>query len=186
MNALYSNDTELSSTAPISTDSVTTVRKVDHLTRDFQVIGLNSNTAQSPMKPVGNNNSGEQDAHMTEEPLEKAAAVQSVAANENKGMEEASTKPSSELSMVELSTEPPSVPHVELKATALEELAKNLETIGDKYRSLDNSVKDFDMIAFKVLVPPIEKSSYVIGMVEDINRISDSDFYLTLLIMGKN
>lgn len=190
------NDTDRSSTG-YSTDSmITVVGKVDHLARDFEVIGLNSNTGQSPVKPVIDNNNGETDADMKEEPLEKATTEQAAVANEE-NMNESPMQPSLESSLnpsIEPSMNSAMAPPMESssvlsstepKGTALEELAKNLEIIGDKYRSLDDTIKDFDMIAFKVLVPPCEKSNYVIGMVEDINRISDKDFYLTLLIMGE-
>lgn len=70
---------------------------------------------------------------------------------------------------------------------ALEQLAKNLETIG-KYRDMHNDVNEMDMIAFKVFTPNFEKSDYIIALVESIigrSNLEQQDFDLTLQIMGK-
>lgn len=76
---------------------------------------------------------------------------------------------------------------LEKPESALEQLAKNLETIG-KYKNIDNDVKEMDMIAFKIFTPNFEKSDYVIGLVESIigrNAPEQHDFDLMLQIMGK-
>lgn len=76
---------------------------------------------------------------------------------------------------------------LEKPESALEQLAKNLETIG-KYKDIDNDVKEMDMIAFKIFTPNFEKSDYVIGLVESIigrNAPEQQDFDLMLQIMGK-
>lgn len=78
-------------------------------------------------------------------------------------------------------------PSLEKPESALEQLAKNLETIG-KYKNIDNDVKEMDMIAFKIFTPNFEKSDYVIGLVESIigrNAPEQHDFDLMLQIMGK-
>lgn len=70
---------------------------------------------------------------------------------------------------------------------ALEQLAKNLETMG-KYRDLDNDIKEMDMLAFKVFTPSFQKSDYVIGLVETIigkDNVEQQDYDLALQIMGK-
>lgn len=77
---------------------------------------------------------------------------------------------------------------VDRQETALENLAKNLETIG-KYKDMQNDVKEMDMIAFKVFTPDFVKSNYVIGLVEAVigkNAPEQQDYDLTLLIMGKS
>lgn len=76
---------------------------------------------------------------------------------------------------------------LEKPESALEQLAKNLETIG-KYKDIDNDVKEMDMIAFKIFTPNFEKSEYVIGLVESIigrNAPEQQDYDLMLQIMGK-
>lgn len=68
--------------------------------------------------------------------------------------------------------------------SALEQLAKNLETIG-KYKELIEEAKPNDIIAFKVFTPNFDKSEYVIGMVESINaRNNPNDYDLILSIMA--
>lgn len=70
---------------------------------------------------------------------------------------------------------------------ALELLAKNLETSGN-YKDMHNDMKEFDMIAFRVLTKECEKSDYVIGLVECIiGKMTDEqqDYELELQIMGK-
>lgn len=70
--------------------------------------------------------------------------------------------------------------------SALENLAKNLETIG-KYRELQSDVKVHDMIAFKVMTADFQISDYVIGMIEELHGdTSDPSYDLTLLIMGES
>lgn len=68
--------------------------------------------------------------------------------------------------------------------SALEQLAKNLETVG-KYKELIEEAKPNDIIAFKVFTPNFEKSGYVIGLVESINIRNDpNDYDLILSIMA--
>lgn len=135
--------------------------EVDHLTRDLQIIGLNGNKPLETSVNNNNNNSGE-DAKIGDK-TEKTPNIESQVITE-----EIESNPASE----------------EPKETALEQLAKNLETVG-KYRTLDNDIKDYDMIAFKVFKPTFEMSNYVIAMVEEINRNEGTDYDLVLLIMGK-
>lgn len=146
---------------PFSQDP--TVRKeseVEHLARDLQVIGLNSGIGQTPPKQAQDEQSSP-----SARPDAKALANEIAEPNEAKGNEAA-----------EQSAEP--------NESALERLARNLEAIG-KYRALDNDVKEFEMVAFKVFAPTFQMSNYVIGMVEAINRKTADDFDLTMLIMGK-
>lgn len=149
---------------PRQSSTLPTVKKeieVDHLSRDLQIIGLNGNTPLEKLVNNNNNNSDE-DAKInnkTEENqiIEKQVIIEEIESNA------ASLEP---------------------KETALEQLAKNLETVG-KYRTLDNDIKEYDMIAFKVFKPTFEMSNYVIAMVEEISRNEGADFDLVLLIMGK-
>lgn len=68
--------------------------------------------------------------------------------------------------------------------SALEQLAKNLETTG-KYKELIEEAKPNDIIAFKVFTPNFEKSGYVIGLVESINtRNNPNDYDIILSIMA--
>lgn len=68
--------------------------------------------------------------------------------------------------------------------SALEQLAKNLETAG-KYKELIEEAKPNDIIAFKVFTPNFEKSDYIIGLVESINtRNNPNDYDLILSIMA--
>lgn len=76
---------------------------------------------------------------------------------------------------------------LEVQESALEKLAKNLETTG-KYKELLNDVNEMDMIAFKVFTPSFEMSDYIIGLVESVigkTAPEQQDFDLMLQIMGK-
>lgn len=68
--------------------------------------------------------------------------------------------------------------------SALETLAKNLETVG-KYKEMQTDVKVNDMIAFKVMTADFQISDYVIGLVEELHGDTNNPSYdLSLLIMG--
>lgn len=142
--------------------------EVEHLTRDLQVIGLNSGIGQTPQKLIEESQSASvaqayDGASVDQIAEQKAARITEPKAEQRDNAEQSA----------------------ESNESALEKLAKNLEAIG-KYRALDNDVKEFDMVAFKVFAPTFQMSNYVIGMVEGINRMAGDDFDLTLLIMGKS
>lgn len=80
------------------------------------------------------------------------------------------------------------------KESALENLAKNLESIG-KYKELtcghSDNVKQNDIIAFKVLGTDLKMTDYIIAMVEDVEKkrgdnVDQMDYDLILLIMGND
>lgn len=84
----------------------------------------------------------------------------------------------------------------EKKESALEHLAKNLESTG-KYQELtgqqSDNIKPNDIIAFKVFGPDLKGklSDYIIAMVEDVKKKHDDDvdqldYDLILSIMGNN
>lgn len=74
--------------------------------------------------------------------------------------------------------------NIENKESALEHLAKNLETTG-KYRELTEEAKPNDIIAFKVFMPDFQKSDYVIGLVESVNkRDKPNDYDIIFTIMA--
>lgn len=149
-------DQRQSSTMPIKQKEM----QVDNLARNLQIIGLNGNT---PLEKIvnNNNNNSDEDVKINDKTEESIIGKQVI-------MEEIETN--------SVSMEP--------KETALEQLARNLETVG-KYRTLDDDVKEYEMIAFKVFKPTFELSNNVIAMVEEINRNEGGDFDLVLLIMGK-
>lgn len=75
----------------------------------------------------------------------------------------------------------------EPKESALETLAKNLETSG-KYEEMTDAPKEMDMIAFKVFTPDFQKSDYVIGLAEKvIGEVIPGrhDYDLLIQILGK-
>ncbi|XP_055301361.1 uncharacterized protein LOC129567971 isoform X3 [Sitodiplosis mosellana] len=115
---------------------------------------------------------------------------------------EAEAEPEAQIQASNVTLEPPEVQPIngnnadngnlplEKAEPALEQLAKNLETIG-KYKDMHNDVKEMDMIAFKVFTLNFEKSDYVIGLVESIigrttPEQQDYDLMLQIMAGGKH
>lgn len=97
---------------------------------------------------------------------------------------------SAEITVIEMGKKEMDVPveteSNENEGSALENLAKNLDSTGG-YKNLMGEAKANDIIAFKVFKPNFEKSDYIIGLVETINRRDNPDDYdLILTIMAGN